>query len=291
MVISRKKKIGPNMKMIDKISDVRSEIKKGSGSLGFIPTMGALHEGHASLIKAARQECDRTVLSIFVNPLQFGPTEDFTQYPRELDADKQLAQEMGVDIIFAPEMEEMYPSELNSYVGVGMLATRLCGRFRPNHFEGVATIVAKFFNIIEPDIAYFGQKDYQQYIVLRKMCEDLNFDIQLNMIPIVREEDGLAMSSRNKYLSPEERQAALSLYRALTLARQEVESGNTKTKKVIDIAKNELYKEDLIYLEYFEAVDPETLEPKKELSGDILFAVAAFSGKKTRLIDNILISN
>lgn len=279
------------MKTIDNIAGVRAEIKKGGGKLGFVPTMGALHEGHASLIKAAVKDCDRTVLSIFVNPLQFGPAEDFEKYPKDTDTDKQLAQELGVDILFTPGMDEMYPSELNSYVGVGELAARLCGRFRPSHFEGVATIVAKFFNIIEPDVAYFGQKDYQQYLVLRKMCEDLNFDIELELMPIIREEDGLAMSSRNKYLSPEERQAALSLYRALTIARQEAESGNNKTKKVVELAKNELYKEDLIYLEYFEAVDPETLEPKKDLTGDILFAVAAFSGKDTRLIDNILVKN
>lgn len=276
--------------MISNIADVRAELKSSSGKLGFVPTMGALHEGHASLVKASTKECDRTVLSVFVNPLQFGPSEDFNKYPRDFEADSKMAEELGVDIFFAPEMDEMYPSELNSYVGVGELAAKLCGRFRPSHFEGVATIVAKFFNIVKPDIAYFGQKDYQQYLVLRKMCEDLNFDLALEMMPIVRDMDGLAISSRNKYLTGEERQAALSIFRALTIARQEVENGQTKASKVINLAKKELEKEELIYVEYFEAVDPENLEPKKDIQGDVLFTVAAYSGKNTRLIDNILLA-
>lgn len=277
------------MQVVTSVADLRQARAGQSGKIGLIPTMGALHEGHAALIRAAKESCEHVVLSIFVNPLQFGASEDFDKYPRDFDADKEMAQKLGVDTLFAPDIEEIYPAEPTCYVGVGDLSTKLCGKFRPAHFDGVVTVVTKLFNIVSPKIVFFGQKDYQQTLIIERLIDDLNFNITLEAVATVREKDGLAVSSRNKYLNPEERAAAQSLYRALNVAAAEIEKGEVKEGKVIGRAKKELEKEPLIHIEYLEAVDPQTLEPKKELTGDVLFAVAAYSGN-TRLIDNILLS-
>ena len=249
--------------------------------------MGYLHEGHKSLIDAARKENDRVVVSIFVNPMQFGPTEDLESYPRDLKKDAALCEAAGVDIIFHPEPEEMYADGFCSYVDMNGLTTELCGKSRPIHFRGVQTVVLKLFHIVTPDRAYFGQKDAQQLAVIRRMVKDLNVDTTIIGCPIIREADGLAKSSRNTYLSPEERKAALVLSRSLKLGKKLIEDGEKDAKKVIAAIRGEIEKEPLAKIDYVEIVDWNTLEPVDSTEGEILTAMAVYIGK-TRLIDNFI---
>jgi pantoate--beta-alanine ligase len=264
--------------------DTRSEGKR----FGFVPTMGALHEGHLSLVRAAKAKSDVVAVSIFVNPLQFGPTEDLAKYPRSFERDRELLEKEAVDIVFAPQPEEMYPKGAVTYVTVEGLSEKLCGRSRPGHFRGVATVVAKLFHIVEPDLAFFGQKDAAQATIIRRMVRDLNLPIEIVVCPIIREPDGLAMSSRNVYLRPEERKAALVLNRSLTETKNRFDQGERNARKLIAAGKRVMAQESRVRLDYFEIVDPDTLDPVLEVTRSALVAIAALVGN-TRLIDNILL--
>lgn len=258
--------------------------------IGFVPTMGYFHEGHLALMRRAREENDFLVVSLFVNPTQFGPDEDYGRYPRDFERDKGLAEEEGVDLLFAPSVEDMYPEGYATYVEVtGRLTSSLCGVSRPGHFRGVTTVVAKLFNIVKPHRAYFGEKDAQQLRVIKRMVMDLNFDIEIVAVPTVREPDGLAMSSRNEYLSPEERKAALVLWRSLNLARSLVEAGERKADRIVSEMRRLIESEPLARIDYVEIVDSETLENVDVIEGEVLVALAVYIGT-TRLIDNIVIS-
>jgi len=276
------------MRVIRKIKEIKKiidKLKREGKTIGFVPTMGYLHEGHLSLARQARKDTDIVVMSIYVNPLQFGPKEDFARYPRDLKRDINLAKSVGVDIIFAPCDKEMYPPDYVTYVEVEKLTEGLCGRFRPGHFKGVTTVVTKLFNIVKPDIAYFGQKDAQQARVIEKMVEDLNMDIKIKVMPIVREKDGLAMSSRNVYLNPEERKRATCLYSALKKAEELISQGERNARKIIAEMKKIVVKNGVSRIDYIEIVDAKNLEPLKELKGEVLIALAVWMGN-TRLIDN-----
>ncbi len=279
------------MEVIRRISECRDKTWKAreeGKTVGFVPTMGFLHEGHLSLVRKCRQENDYCVVSIFVNPTQFSPGEDFQQYPRDEERDLSLLEAEGVDMVFIPSVEEMYPEGFQTYVEVTELSRPLCGKFRKGHFRGVTTVVTKLFNIVCPHVAYFGQKDYQQYLIIKRMVKDLNMPVEIRALPIVREKDGLAMSSRNTYLSPEERSQATALYRALMKAKEAYEKGERSAEKIRKIVEEELKKYPLIKAQYVEVVDGETLKPVEEIKGKTLVAVAAFVGK-ARLIDNILL--
>jgi len=256
--------------------------------IGLVPTMGALHEGHLALVRAARGKADVVVVSIFVNPTQFGPNEDFAKYPRSFERDSELLERAGVDIVFAPSADEMYPSEGATWVEVQGLSDRLCGKSRPGHFRGVATVVSKLFHIVEPDVAFFGQKDAAQVAIIRRMVRDLNLPVAIEVCPTVREPDGLAMSSRNAYLGPAERKSALVLYRSLIRAKTMFDAGERSSEKLLAAAKEQFAGEPRVRLDYFEIVDPETLESQSVITQGALAAVAAFVGT-TRLIDNILL--
>ena len=278
------------MKIVSTVDDVRKQIKewKMQGqSVGFVPTMGYLHEGHKSLVDCARKENDRIVVSIFVNPMQFGPAEDLADYPRDLEHDAQICESAGADLIFHPEPEEMYAGDFCSFVDMSVLTEGLCGKTRPVHFRGVCTVVTKLFNIVTPDRAYFGQKDGQQLAVIRRMVRDLNMDICIVGCPIVREEDGLAKSSRNTYLSPEERKAALVLSQAVRLGA-ELAKTEKDAKKVVLAMKDKIQTEPLARIDYVEAVDALSMQPVKTLEGGCMLAMAVYIGK-TRLIDNVLV--
>jgi len=277
------------MKLIEKIADLREEIKrfKREGKIiGFVPTMGYFHEGHLSLMEIARKRSDVLVVSIFVNPIQFGPNEDYNRYPRDLKRDLKLAEERGVDIVFHPDNREMYQENFQTYVNVEKLTKGMCGKYRPGHFRGVTTVVAKLFNIVQPDIAVFGQKDVQQAIVIKRMVGDLNFPVEIVVGPVIREHDGLAMSSRNTYLNDEERKQAPMIYKALKVAREKVKMGNRDAAKLKEIIENTIATAPLARIEYVEIVDDENLEPVSEVKPGTLAAVAVWFGK-TRLIDNI----
>ncbi|MDY6796907.1 MAG: pantoate--beta-alanine ligase [Actinomycetota bacterium] len=279
------------MKIITSIKEMRGIVKKHGArgdSVGLVPTMGFFHQGHISLMEAARRDNDCVVVSLFVNPTQFGPREDLESYPRDLDADTDKAERAGVDYIFHPSAEEMYSWPHLTYVYVEEITTPLCGAVRPGHFRGVATVVAKLFNIIPADRAYFGLKDAQQALVIRKMVEDLDFDVEVVVCPTVREEDGLAMSSRNIYLEPEERNAATVLYRSLKLAGELVSGGERDTAVVLERVRELIGSEPLVEPEYVEAVDYRLLKPVRTMEGRVLIALAARVGK-ARLIDNILL--
>ena len=250
--------------------------------------MGALHEGHLSLVRAAKVQCDAVAVSIFVNPTQFGPAEDLSKYPRQFDRDCRLLEKEGVEILFAPAVEEMYPGGAVTWVVVEGLSEKLDGRSRPGHFRGVTTIVSKLFHIIEPDDAFFGQKDAAQLAVIRRMVRDLNFPVEIVACPIVREPDGLAMSSRNAYLNREERSRALVLQRALQKARQQFDAGERIAAKLISAAKEVIAGEPQVALDYFEIVDPDMLDPVERISQKTLVGVAAYVGT-TRLIDNLVL--
>lgn len=256
--------------------------------IGFVPTMGAFHEGHLSLMRRSREENDISVVSIFVNPIQFDRQDDFETYPRDLTGDLKRAKEAGVDYVLAPSAEAMYPHGFQTFVKVGEIAKRWEGASRPGHFKGVTTAVTKLFHLVKPHRAYFGQKDYQQALVVKRMVADLSFDVEIRMMPTIREPDGLAMSSRNANLSPEERRAALYLYRSLQSAEEQVRSGEQDARRIVEGMKAILTQEPLVRLDYIAACHPETLEPLQRVEGPVLFAVAAFVGK-TRLIDNCLV--
>ena len=258
---------------------------KAGASVGFVPTMGCLHDGHASLIKKSVAQNDKTVVSIFVNPTQFGPDEDLDEYPRDFDSDLKLCQKIGVDVIFLPDVSTMYPDNYNTYVNVNYLTNTLCGRSRTNHFEGVCTILTKLFNIVRPDCAYFGKKDAQQLCVVKRMVEDLNFDLKIIGCDIVRESDGLAMSSRNRYLNADERKAALCLSKSLNMARNLINSGQSDVNaiklKIYEFISNQ----PLAKVDYVDIVDGRNLQPITCVSKPCLVAIAVYIGT-TRLIDN-----
>ncbi|MFZ3339302.1 MAG: pantoate--beta-alanine ligase [Terriglobales bacterium] len=258
-------------------------------TLGMVPTMGALHAGHLSLARAARERCSVVAASIFVNPTQFGPSEDFGRYPRSFESDCAALEKEGVDIVFAPTVEEMYPKSATTWVTVEGLSERLDGRSRPGHFRGVTTVVSKLFHIIEPDAAFFGQKDAAQLAVIRRMVHDLNFAVEIVGCPIVREADGLAMSSRNVYLRAEERLRALVLHRSLERAEREFRAGETSASLLSNEARKVIAGEPQVRLDYLEIVDPETLEPVERITQSALVAVAAHVGS-TRLIDNLVLT-
>lgn len=276
------------MKIVNTIKDTREIVKqwKSEGlTVGFVPTMGYLHEGHSSLIKKASEENDKVVVSIFVNPMQFGPKEDLAKYPRDLERDSKITEEAGGDLIFNPSPEEMYPEDFSSFVDVNGLTEGLCGEKRPGHFRGVCTVVAKLFNIVKPHRAYFGEKDAQQLAVIKRMVRDLDMDLEIIPCPIIREEDGLAKSSRNTYLSKEERIAALVLSKALNKAKETLSQGERKAVAIKDLIYNEISKEPLARIDYIEVVDSMTLKKVERIEKDILVAIAVYVGN-TRLIDN-----
>ena len=279
------------MKIVGTVKEVREQVKewkKQGLSVGFVPTMGYLHEGHKSLMDAARKGNDKVVVSIFVNPMQFGPTEDLATYPRDLDHDAALCESAGVDLIFHPEAEEMYEKDFCSFVDMTGLTEGLCGKTRPIHFRGVCTVVNKLFNIVTPDHAYFGQKDGQQLAVIKRMVRDLNMDIEIVGCPIVREEDGLAKSSRNTYLSKDERKAALILSKTVALGK-ELAKTEKDANKVVEAMKKNIETEPLAKIDYVEAVDALSMAPVEKLEGTCMLAMAVYIGK-TRLIDNTLIN-
>jgi pantoate--beta-alanine ligase len=265
------------------------EVMRSGKSLGFVPTMGALHEGHLSLVRASKSRCHVTAVSIFVNPLQFGPTEDLAKYPRTLEKDVALLEALGADLLFLPSVDEMYPAGAKTRVLVEEISSRLDGASRPGHFLGVTTVVTKLFEIVRPDLAFFGQKDAAQVAVLRKMVCDLDMDVAMVVCPIVREKDGLAMSSRNAYLTPDQRRQALVLHRALRRVQGAADEGEREAARLLEVGKQAIAEEPGARLDYFALVDPETLDPVTEVSRGALVAVAAYVGS-TRLIDNILLT-
>lgn len=279
------------MQTVHTIAEARTvlcNLRAQGKTIGFVPTMGALHAGHLSLVRAARATCDAVVVSIFVNPKQFGPSEDFAKYPRTFEADRALLEHEGVNLLFAPSAEEMYLPSACTFVEIEGVSDRLDGASRPGHFRGVATVVAKLFHIINPDQAFFGQKDAAQVAVLSRMVRDLNFLVELVVCPIVREPDGLALSSRNRYLSPSERKQALVLSRALAEVSRQAASGVTSAQELIAAAQAVFAEEPAVRVDYCSVVDPDTLEDVANVSAGALVAVAAFVGP-TRLIDNLLL--
>ncbi len=278
------------MKISGSIEEIREEVKtwrREGLTVGFVPTMGYLHEGHKSLIDKAVAENDRVVVSIFVNPIQFGPTEDLESYPRDLERDAKICEEAGANLIFHPEKEEMYMDDFSSFVEVDGVSKGLCGKSRPIHFRGVCTVVTKLFNIVKPDRAYFGQKDAQQLAVVKRMVRDLNMDIEVIGCPIIREEDGLAKSSRNTYLSQEERKAATILSKSLNIAKQALEDGERDVNKIKEIITNNIMSEKLAKIDYVDIVDALSIENVSEIKNSVLVAIAVYIGK-TRLIDNFI---
>lgn len=279
------------MQIVATIKEVRTQVKawkKEGCSVGLVPTMGYLHEGHGSLISRAREENDKVVVSIFVNPMQFGPGEDLESYPRDLDKDSAYCETLGADLIFHPEPSEMYMDGFCSYVDMSVLTEELCGLSRPVHFRGVCTVVNKLFHIVQPDRAYFGQKDAQQLAVIKRMVQDLNMDLEIVGCPIVREADGLAKSSRNTYLSTEERQAALVLSKAVKLGQELVAAGETDAEKIVSGMRALIEKEPLARIDYVKAVDGLTMQQIDTVKAPMLVALAVYIGK-TRLIDNFSI--
>jgi pantoate--beta-alanine ligase len=259
-------------------------------TVGLIPTMGALHEGHLSLVRRAKQENDITIVSVFVNPLQFGPTEDFEKYPRDIEGDTEKLQREGVDIVFMPEISSMYPERFLTHVDAGKISEKLCGAFRPGHFRGVATVVTKLLNIVKPTRAYFGQKDFQQTIVINNIVRDLDMDIDIIVCPTIRERDGLAMSSRNAYLDERQREAATVIYKSILEASELIKSGIMDTIRITGAIREKLFHELAeTDIEYCGVYDSTTLEELSEIKGDVLLAVAVKIGK-TRLIDNMLLN-
>lgn len=278
------------MKVVKTIKEVREQVnawRKEGLTVGLVPTMGYLHEGHQSLIRKSVEQNDRTVVSVFVNPIQFGPNEDLEAYPRDLNRDMQAVEEAGGNFIFNPEPSEMYPSHFTSFIDTTETTELLCGAVRPIHFRGVCTVVGKLFNIVKPDRAYFGQKDAQQLATIRRFVRDLDFDIEIVPCPIIREEDGLAKSSRNTYLNPAERQAALILSKSLKLGQQAIEAGERNAKTIINIIKTNLQTEPLARVDYVEVVDFANIQRVDKIEGETLVAIAVYIGK-TRLIDNFI---
>ncbi len=278
-------------RLVERMAEVQSFVaacRKKAMSVGFVPTMGAFHEGHLTLMRQARRENRAVIASIFVNPLQFAAGEDYDRYPRRLDGDLRMAESEGVDIVFSPSVAELYPKGFDTHVDQTDLPSKLCGPFRPGHFRGVATIVCKLFNIVRPDTAYFGQKDYQQYLIIRRMATDLNQDVTVKLLPTQREDDGLAMSSRNLYLGPKQRKDATCLSRALKRAEELVASGESSAARVSAEMKRLIRRVKGSRVEYIAVVNSDTLEPVKEIKGKTLIALAVRIGK-ARLIDNVIV--
>lgn len=278
------------MKLVHTVSEVKKQVKQWRDeglSVGFVPTMGFLHEGHQSLIAASVKENDRTVVSIFVNPTQFGPNEDFEAYPRDIEKDSALCEDTGADLIFNPEPEEMYPDGFCTYTNITGLSDALCGKSRPIHFKGVCTVVSKLFNIVCPDRAYFGEKDAQQLAIIKRMVKDMNIPVEIKGCPIVREEDGLAKSSRNTYLNEKERKAALVLSKAIFAGRDMVNAGERDARRVVAAMTEIIESEPLAVIDYVEMVDMATMQNIDVAEGNILCAIAVKIGK-TRLIDNFI---
>jgi pantoate--beta-alanine ligase len=280
------------MEIIEKIKEMstRSDALRQEGKrIGFVPTMGALHEGHLSLLKLAEENSDAVVASVFVNPKQFGPDEDYSRYPRDLENDKKYLKKAKCDILFSPDVTEMYLPGFQSFVHVEELTDVLCGVFRPGHFRGVTTIVTKLFHIVKPHVAFFGQKDAQQAIIIQKMVKDLDFNIEIEIAPTVRESDGLAMSTRNEYLSKEERKKAVLLFQSLGNARDAILRGEREARHVIQMVRERILKNGGVRIDYVEIVDINTLQPVNPLQGNVLVALAVWIGK-TRLIDNLIVT-
>jgi pantoate--beta-alanine ligase len=279
------------MRTFTSVEDIRSYVKgcrKKDLTVGFVPTMGAFHKGHISLMQQARKDMDIVIVSIFVNPLQFCSGEDYDRYPRQLDLDKKIAEAEGVDVMVIPSVAEMYPKGFDTYTDQTELPSKLCGPFRPGHFRGVMTVVAKLFNIVQPDVAYFGQKDYQQQLIIKRMVRDLNFDVKVKMMTTVREEDGLAMSSRNIYLGPKQRREAICIQDALNRAKDLIGRGENDANRVLAEMRKEIRKTKGAKIDYLAITNAETLENIREIKGKVLIAAAVRIGK-TRLIDNLLI--
>ena len=277
------------LEVVASIHELRRHVgarRQSGASIGFVPTMGALHAGHARLIERARAECNEVVVSVFVNPLQFDREDDLERYPRTLDADVALCRQLGVDAVFAPSVEEMYPVRPDCEVDVRRVADHLCGAQRPGHFRGVATVVLKLFHIVQPDVAYFGDKDAQQLAVVRRLVSDLNVPVRIVGVETVRENDGLALSSRNQRLNAEERRLAPCLYRALLAATAAIDSGMTSTAAITERARAEIPDNPALRLEYLEVVDPEEMQPLTRVAGPVVVAGALWVGN-TRLIDNV----
>ena len=278
------------MEIITTVADMKARVAewKAEGlTVGLTPTMGALHEGHMSLMEAARNACDKVVTSVFVNPIQFGPNEDYDNYPRDLEHDAAIAESKGVDVVFHPSVEEMYPPNYNTYVVMETLTDTLCGAKRPGHFRGVCTVVNKLMNIVQPDMAFFGQKDAQQLAIIKRMVADLNMNVTVVGCPIVREEDGLAKSSRNAYLSAEERTAALCLSRAIFAAQEAIENGERNARAITKLVTDTIEAEPMSRIDYVEVVDLANMQPVETLGEAGLVAIAVYIGS-TRLIDNYL---
>lgn len=278
-------------RVIETIHDIRkyvSDHRKAGRKVGFVPTMGAFHEGHLSLLRVARRQCGAVIASIFVNPIQFSAGEDYDRYPRTLEKDLELAESVDTDVVFVPSVAEIYPKGFDTFLDQDNLPHKLCGPFRPGHFRGVMTIVCKLFNIVRPDITYFGQKDYQQYHIIRRMVIDLNFECEARVLPTVREDDGLAMSSRNIYLGPKQRREATMLYQALQEAEDRINAGETSAVKIIASIKRALGRIKGSKVDYVAVVNADTLEEVKEIKGKTLIAVAVRVGK-ARLIDNVIV--
>lgn len=276
------------IRVVSTVEETRAQVKewrKQGLTVGLVPTMGYLHEGHQSLIKRAVAENDRVVVSVFVNPIQFAPNEDLETYPRDLEADTKLCDSTGADLIFHPTPDEMYPEGFSTHIQMDNLTKELCGKTRPTHFGGVCTVVGKLFNIVQPDKAYFGQKDAQQLAIIKRMVRDLNFDIEIVGCPIIREPDGLAKSSRNTYLNADERKAALILSKSIELGKQLVAGGERDAQTIIKAMTDKINTEPLARIDYVNAVDALNIEPLETLRGEVLIAIAVYIGK-TRLIDN-----
>ena len=280
------------MKIAETIKEVREQVKewkKQGLTVGLVPTMGYLHEGHGSLIKKSVENCDKTVVSVFLNPTQFAPNEDLESYPRDFEADTRLCESLGADLVFHPEVSEMYTEDSATFVEIlSDMPKQLCGKTRPIHFRGVCTVVAKLFNIVTPDKAFFGEKDAQQLAIIKKMVSDMSYDIEIVGCPIIRESDGLAKSSRNTYLNSEERKSALCLSKAVALGKELIESGEKNAEKVTSEMKKLIEKEPLAKIDYVQAVDGKTMLPVEEIKNDTLVAMAVYIGK-TRLIDNFIV--
>jgi len=286
------RRVSALMRRIQTVHAMRSwsrGLQREGVTIGLVPTMGALHEGHRSLIRAARLACDASAVSIFVNPLQFGPLEDFDRYPRSLAQDLRLCQSAGVDAVFIPRAQEMYPPDFETAVSVQRLTRRYEGLSRPGHFGGVTTVVMKLLNIVRPDKAFFGQKDYQQTVVVERLVKDLNLDTEIVVRPTVREPDGLALSSRNRHLSPEERKAATVLYRALSDGRELIRAGERSVKKVEAAMTRLIWAEPLARLDYLAVADPITLDEVRSVRGRVVLLLAVWIGK-SRLIDNLIVT-
>ncbi|HSQ89329.1 pantoate--beta-alanine ligase [Romboutsia sp.] len=276
------------MVIINRVNEIRKKVREWKSKglrVGFVPTMGYLHEGHESLIKKASEENDKVVVSIFVNPIQFGPKEDLSAYPRDLERDSAICERAGADVIFHPKNDEMYENDFSTFVDMTGLTKELCGKSRPIHFRGVCTVVNKLFNIVCPDRAYFGQKDAQQLAIIKKMVRDLSFDVEIIGCPIVREEDGLAKSSRNAYLSNEEREVATILNKSLMKARKLIEGGERSSKLIINSIIQTINSEPMARVDYVNVVDSLSIEPVENIESSVLIAIAVYIGK-TRLIDN-----